>query len=459
MLGSIDHKLGLRPGIGRDRPRRGLGAWSPTTPFALRIGMVLACVPLVALGLTIRVAIERNDAAIDTVGEDATRGITVAQEIKTNLAELDQLVVMGLLPGAADGDVETAYAAKRRDVMTSLARGSAETASSAAYRDALVNLDYALGHYHSLVAESLAAQAAGDHAGAVAKYGQAHEVMAGTLLPEADFVDKANTYLLNTTYDRHAGEAADSATAVWIAGLVAAGVLVLAQVLLMTKFRRALNPALLVATLLVAGLCVTVVHDLDTSADELGSATGESFEAVHALARARAVAVTARQAEAQWLLQPTIANRRAFDEAVHRLYRLPEEEGSVLDSLRLHLPDDAGGFMAAAVFAGGNDASAPAMQTLEPFARFVRADNSLRSYVADRGVDPAMAQFRTSSPYGTFVRSIDEAQRTEQADFDRTADKAREATSRERGLTVAVIAAVVLLALGGLYARLREYRR
>jgi hypothetical protein len=456
MLGSVDNKLIVgAPAANAKRGR--LLAWRPTTPLVLRLAMLLACVPLVLVCLAIRVAIERNDTAIDTVGEDATRGITVAQEIKTNLAELDQLVAMSLLPDST-GNVDASYAAKRRDVMDSLTRASAETSSSAAYRDALVNLDYAFGHYHSLVTDSLAAQAAGDRAGAATQYQKAHEVMATTLLPEADFVDKANTYLLNVTFDRHTDEATDSRTTVLVAGFVAAAVLVLAQVLLVARFRRTVNPALLVATLLIVALGVTVIHDLDLSADKLQSATDESFEAVHALARARAVAVTARQAEAQWLLDQSPANREAIEDALNRLYRL--QEGDVgTDPIPGELPDDAGGFLAAAVFAGGNNSAAAGYGTLDPFAAFVRDDRSLRRRAPDQQAESELAQFRAGPTYDTLVKAIDQAQATEQAAFDRSTRDARNATDRERNLTVAVTAAVVLLALGGLYARLREYRR
>ena len=456
MLGSVDNKL-IVGAPARDAKRDGRRlAWRPTTPLVLRLGMLLACVPVVLVGLAVRVAIERNDAAIDTVGEDATRGITVAQEIKTNLAELDQLVVTGLLPDTTSGPGR-AYAAKRRDVMDSLTRASAETSSSAAYRDALVNLDYALGHYHSLVAESLAAQAAGDHTAAVERYQQAHEVMAATLLPEADFVDKANTYLLNTTFDRHADEATDSRRTVLLAGIVAAAVLVLAQVLLVVKFRRTVNPALLVATLLIAALGITVIHDLDVSADKLQSATDESFEAVHALARARAVAVSARQAEAQWLLEQNGDNEQAIDGALNRLFRVPDGDIARAGALP-ELPDDAGGFLAAAVFAGGNTPSAAGRDALGPFTRYLEDDQALRRTAVNQGVDAALPQFRTQTAYGTLVDAIDRAQAVEQAAFDDSTRDARNATDRERTLAVAVTAAVVLLALGGLYARLREYR-
>src|SRR5207247_10956484 len=74
-------------------------------------------------------------------------------------------------------------------------------AQGAAYRQPLASLESALAHYHTLVKEAFAVGAGGDLAGASDRYGQAHGVMQGTLLSAADFVDKANTYVLNHAYD------------------------------------------------------------------------------------------------------------------------------------------------------------------------------------------------------------------------------------------------------------------
>ena len=165
--------------------------------------MALACLPVIAFATAVQLGIERNDSTVRTVGSEATRGITYAQALKVDLADLDEVVVRSLLDGApldANG-LPGDYNAKRAEVHESLVLAALVSSSGAAYEQPLANIDYVLSHYHALVKDAFAAMLADDPAGAVEAYGQAHQVMAETLLPEADFVDKANSYVLNDSYD------------------------------------------------------------------------------------------------------------------------------------------------------------------------------------------------------------------------------------------------------------------
>ena len=107
------------------------------------------------------------------------------------------------------------------------------SSSGAAYEQPLANIDYVLSHYHALVKDAFAAMLADDTAGAVEAYGQAHQVMAETLLPEADFVDKANSYVLNDSYDtqnaRSASTAPDRGVVARPAGVPGAGQVLVAR--------------------------------------------------------------------------------------------------------------------------------------------------------------------------------------------------------------------------------------
>ena len=132
---------------------------APSTPFLLRLGMALACLPVVAFAAAVQLGIERNDSTVRTVGSEATRGITFAQALKVDLAELDEVVVRSLLDRApldANG-LPGDYNAKRAELHDSLVLAALVSSSGAAYEQPLANIDYVLSHYHALVKDAFAA--------------------------------------------------------------------------------------------------------------------------------------------------------------------------------------------------------------------------------------------------------------------------------------------------------------
>lgn len=447
MLGSVDRVLANR---------------RLTTPVVLRAGMVLLCLPILALGGAIANAVATNDEAVETVGEDATSGIAVAQEIKANLAELDELVVRSLLTPGSRAELTERYSDQRRDLHDSLTLAASEAPPGAAYELPLVNIDYALGHYHALVGESFAALDRDDRAAAVSLYGRAHEVMATTLLPEADFFDKANTYVLNTTYDQHRDDAETDTAGVIIAGSVLVGILVAVQLYMARRFRRIFNPALLAATVLAIALCALAAGQLKASAEELATAREESFDSVHLLARARATAVTARQAQGHRLLDP--ANQQAaeaFGEQAAKLFRVPEGDAAAIAAeLTGSVPEGAGGFLAAVVTdeLAASRPNGPVWDSLHRFGAYLQDDADLRDLV-DRGSSAqAVGSFVLGTRFTSMTNALDTAQVDLQAQFDEHAEAAADATWGLRRVSQGAIVLILGLTLAGLYMRLREYR-
>ena len=142
---------------------------APSTPFLLRLGMALACLPVVVFATAVQMGIERNDSTVRTVGSEATRGITYAQALKVDLADLDEVVVHDLLDGAppeANG-LPGDYNAKRAELHDNLVLAALVSSSGAAYEQPLANIDYVLSHYHTLVKDAFAAMLVDDTAGAV----------------------------------------------------------------------------------------------------------------------------------------------------------------------------------------------------------------------------------------------------------------------------------------------------
>jgi hypothetical protein len=445
MLGSVDRALDHR---------------RLTTPVVLRAGMVLLCLPVLVLAGTVHVAVTVNDEAVDTVGVNATDGIATAQRIKANLAGLDEIAVRTLLADGGDrDDLRGQYAEQRRDLHDSLAAAAADAPPGDAHEMPLVNIDYALGHYHALVDDSVEAIEQGDAAAATTLYGQAHEVMAGTLLPEADFIDKANTYLLNDTYDEHRDDAESRTAGLVVAGSVVVGLLVMVQIVLARRFRRIVNPMLLAATGVAIALCALISNRLDRSADQLAAAREEAFDSVHLLARSEAAVMTVRQAQGHRLFDPgNEAIAETFGAESRKLFRVPEGQdvAAVASTAENTIPEGAGGYLAAVINGemGAFRYQGAAWDSLRSFGAFLDDDAALRNLAGDR----AVASFEKGDASTALLTALDQAEAEQQARFDEHADAAEEATSGLPVLNRVAFLLLVGLVVGGLYVRLREYR-
>jgi hypothetical protein len=436
---------------------------SPSTPFLLRLGMALACLPVAFFAVAVQLGVDRNDSTVRTVGRDATRGITVAQAIKLNLAELDEIVAQDLLDPAPLGPsgFPDDYNVKRAELHDNLVLAALESSTGAAYQQPLVNIDYVLAHYHTLVKDAFAARDAGDPGRAAEIYGRAHAVVDDTLLSEADFVDKANTYVLNDTYDRQKARSASTVRVIVVSWVLLLAFLVVVQLVVARKFRRLVNLALAAATVIAAVSGAFALSRLDRSSSDLTTAREESFDSVHVLARARATVVSARQAQARLLLDPGRASdaQAAFDVQARRLFRIQGTQDVASLARAGEIPDGAGGHLATVANAAvDGDRAAAARRALVAFGDYLADDAELRQLVADDDVGAATARYQSGEAFTELTDAIDDAQAIDQATFDDHAGAAADAAAPVDRVTLAAAAGVLALVLLGLYQRLREYR-
>jgi len=442
---------------------------APSTPFLLRLAMAVAILPVAFFAAVMQLGVARNDSTVETVGSEATRGITAAQALKLNLAELDEIVVRNLLeavPLEASGFPD-AYNDKRAEVHDNLLIAAASTLEGDAYRQPLVNIEYALAHYHALVRDAFAAVEQGDAARATELYDDASEVMDETLLAEADFVDKANTYVLNDSYDRQKARSASTNRLMVASWIVLLAFLVAIQVLLLRRFRRLLNVALAAATLIaVAGGAYTLVQ-LGSSSSALTKAREDAFDEVHVLARARATMVSARAAEGHLILSlgnsDSMGDARSdFEANAQLLYRLEGQEPAGTEAVGPlaragRVPDEASGYLPTVATTEREGPRGPAREAVRAFGTFLAADAGLRHLVDGGDIGPAIALYNSGQGFTEMAAAIDDAQTSGQATFDEHAAAAAAASDPVDEVTLVVAGAVLVLVLLGLFQRLREY--
>jgi hypothetical protein len=453
-----------RPSPGKPMRRRpGLRA-RLTTPLLLQVALVSTAVAVVVFGLTINDGVSRNAGAVRTVGTDATSGITAAQRIKVNLAELDELVAENLLDRTAldASGFPAVYDAKRGELHANLVLAASAAPAGQAHQQPLADVDYVLAHYHALVKDSFAASTRGDGATAAAVYAQAHSVMADALFPRADAFDKANTYVLNATYDAHKADAAQSVSAIMLAFVALLVVLAAVQLLLAMRFHRLLNAAMMVATVLALVNGFFAISRLEASSSDLEVAREQAFDSVHRLARARAIVVTGRQSEAQLLLDPSSApsSEAAFDADFAKLFHLPGGLPPTSQEQASDVPEGAGGHLAAVLAADvSEEANHATREALRKLIALYLADGELRVQVADGRLEAARAAFKETEGYDEAARDLANAQAVDQRIFDAFAGSAETATAHVERLNLGIAVAMLVLVIGGLGQRLAEYRQ
>ena len=424
--------------------------------------MALALVPVAFFAAAVQLGAARNDSTLETVGRDATRGITVAQDIKLNIAELDEIVVQRLLDPAelSEAGFPTDYDDKREELHDNLVAAAAESSAGAAYRQPLINIEYALSHYHTLVRDAFAARARGDIAEAAVLYGQAHDVIDGTLLSEADFVDKANTYVLNDAYDTQTSRSAGTSQLILVSCVVLVVFLVVLQLVLARKFRRLLNAALLAATVIAAASGAFALSRLNTSADD----------ARRAPASRRSTRSTCWPGPGPRWCRPASPRASCCSTPAGRPtpWRTsgPRPAGcsgcrratSPRSPPRATSPRGAGGFLARVVTGDSAESREATQSSVRAFGGFLTADAALRDQVADGDVAGATAAYEEGEAFTALTDAVDDAQDINQSVFDEHVSDSTDAAALIGPVSLIAAGAIFLLVVVGLYQRLREYR-
>jgi hypothetical protein len=406
--------------------------------------------------------------AVKTIGRDAAPSIIAAQEISSALAELDAHGSNYLLgsrrhQATAQKTFEESrvrVTARLIEAATNISHGETERAPISVMLDGL-------GRYLELAAEARYRHNAGDRAGAVASYSFATDMMHQRILPAAESLDSANRQYLDRAYRKQRAASSGSEVAVGIAGLALLGALLAAQVFLMRRMRRILNPPLLAATGIGAALLLYLFTTMSASMGDLRRAKEDAFDSVHALLQSRSIANDARGDESRYLLDPYRRQyyEQAFRTKVQRLTSVPEPTEAILSATA----ENDGKVSFSGLFADEiNDISfggerQAAVRMLRAFGQYHALDQRIRGYerggrhdaatelCIGNGADPS------DTVYSQFDRSLMEVIQINRKEFDDAITRAEDALGWAASLIPAASIAVALLAFLGLRARLREY--
>ena len=398
--------------------------------------VILALDGVLVLAIVLGAHVHR--AAMRTVGLDAAPSIVAAQHIKAALADMDADEANEMLARPLTADAATNGMAKRAPEADAALLEAAKNVTYEAEKQPIETLQVTGGIYNRLVEQTEDLHDAQPDAPVyvpsaevVNGYRADAMIMDNALLPAADDLDAANNVELQQTYHQEAIDSALTTVFVVVAWLTVLGALVWLQMYLSRRTRRTVNPLLALATVLLLGLGVYALGGMLSEQHELKIAKEDSFESVHALWQARAIAYQLKGEESRYLLDTARAGdyARTFADDANRLAKLPAgmsyEELVARESTgeKVEKVDGFSGFLADELnnitFKGERQA---ALETLAAFGAYLDADRDLRGRAHDDAVSRS-----TSSDHGgplwafaQFDKALGETLAINQQEFERS---------------------------------------
>jgi hypothetical protein len=418
----------------------------------------------------------------DAPEADATTGLYFA------LNDMDAQVANVLLVGGAPALAGTQaknlaiYANDRSTASRDLERATAAEADNPAAQQELSLVLDRIGQYEALAADAVLASQQAHGAGgrasatAVGYFQQATDLMQAGILPSVGSLANVSAARLDTAYQ--GGRTAAIAGIVWAAvlGLLLAATLITLQLYLAARFRRLLNPALTLATVLVLVFAAAAAGRLGAESGQLKVAKQDAFGSIQALSLARAVSYNANADESRYLADPGRAARyqQAFLSKSQQIANVGPVTISGYDAalaadIKAYQHDNAdvrfGGYLGAefrnVTFPGERQA---AVATLLAFQRYERDDRTLRalanhSLTAAVAYDTGTAPSQSDGAFNQYDAALSSVIAINSAAFTTAVTEGEDGTATWY-LAVAALAGLLVAALtyAGVHHRLGEYR-
>jgi hypothetical protein len=459
-----------------------------TTPGRIRALAAVAVLAIGAFYIVANIAVGNARDGLRVIGHDAGPQVLATGDLYFALGDMDSQVASILLTGREPSLGARQQALHRysqdRAVADRAALQAAELSAGDPTDQAAVRsiLD-GLGQYERLVSRAMVLDEQAHHpagpppANVIDVYRQATDLMTLELLPPAYNLTLEGGATVREAYTAKRSAVLSGRLWVALAGLVVIAALVALQFFVAARFRRRLNPALVVATLGLLLLIVSAVRLLSDQAAHLQVAKTRGFDSILTMSQARAISNSLHADESRFLLDPGRADAYSLaylDKSKTVLYvasgNLGEYYTALGASMKAYRTNPrAVGFLGSF----GDEARAhpgPAVTAaLSRFEQFQVDDQRIRQLVG-AGQDRQAVMLltgRTAGSSGYDFDRYDQAVVSLIGQHRATFDQTIRAGDRELGrsalgnwavlLPLAALGAAVLV-IAGVWARLVEYR-
>jgi hypothetical protein len=436
-----------------------------TTPGRLEAALVLLVVGCGIFWAVAAWVFSDLGNAVRTVGRDTVPSIVAAEKINVALADINANLANAIL--AKDDDTKPSWRTIKEDsdaIAHALITASENVTYGVEEEGPIATMMSDLPVYFRLLGQARGRMQGDPLPDARAAF----DLMQKTILPAAFALDDANFRHLTATYDLHRANQF-VAVATLLLGLGALGAVLIGIQLGLTRLtRRIINLPLLAATVML-GICALYLFFAVVNANStLRAAKQDSFDSVHALWKARAVATDANAEESLYLLERGTPLQQAHDEAFFRKSALvlsgltPEEAVAQATAGRYQ---GIKGFIGAELnnitYPGEREA---ALDMLRTFAAYLGIDRQLRdlergghhaeAFALDVGTAPGQSDWAFERFDKALGRTLDINQRY----FTGQIDSAFSLLAWARWVIPGVALAIAALSWFGLRPRISEYR-
>lgn len=404
--------------------RAGLARWR-TTPGRVRALTVATVLPAIALPLVVALIFGGVAGGFTLIGQQAGPEVETSTDLYFRLNDMDAQVANVLLVGSRQGlgidrkQAQAIYQQDRAQADADLQRAAVVASALPAAQRAVRSVLDGLGNYEALTAQAIYLDENGVGSGipgrppatALGLYRQATDLLRGSLLPAADSLTSSYSAALDSAYQVKRSSAQAGIWWLLLLGVVLLGALAGSQLYLATRYRRLINPALALASVIALILVGSGVAVLSAEAGHLKVAKQDAFDSILALSRARAISYDGNADESRYLVDPARAGQyqQAFSDKSQQLLSLngtgiSSYDAALASAISAYHANNSdvrfGGYFGTEfrniTFAGER---AAAERTLAAYQVYQRDDRKIRSLNAAGNLDGAIA-FDTSYAAG-----------------------------------------------------------
>lgn len=415
-------------------------------------------------GLTASVFSDLHDA-VKTIGRDTVPSIVAAEKINAALADLNANLANAVL--GKDDDTKPSWRTIKEDldaVAHALITASENVTYGAEEENPIYAIQSNLPAYFGLLGQARARMAADP----VPDVRAASDLMQKTMLPASFALDEANFRHLTATYDGHRAGRVKGLAQLLVGVGVLAVLLIGVQFRLSRLTRRVFNAPLLGATLLLAGFALYAFHAFVAANEQLRAAKQDSFNSIHALWKARAVAYDANAEESLYLLEHGSPQQQSHEDA------FAKKSGQLLSGLpaaQAVTQAEAGHYKGIKGFIGDelNNITYPgereaALEMLRTFVGYLDIDRKIRnleragSHQQAIALDVGTAPGESDWAFDRFDKALGQTLDINQEYFEAQVAGAFALLAAMPWVVPAVALVIALLAWFGLQPRINEYR-
>jgi hypothetical protein len=291
------------------------------TPYRLCLLLVSITLFDVLFGIIAATTVTQHDHAIQTIGVEAGPSVITAHQIKIGLLSMDAALADELLSPPEQNDsreMADDFDKHRIDTSKFLVAAARNITYGNSELFPIESVQVGLGQYLMQAQAARDFHQAGKSDQALNAYRSALRTLQESLLPNLEALDKANGDILDETYNREKSVSALSRGFVLLVGLILCGVLVYTQIYLSIRFRRRLNPPLLIATVCLLVFIQHLTQSLANCSNEVKIAKEDAYDSIVSLLHARSNSFDAKAGESRWLLDKERSSifQKAFSDQI-----------------------------------------------------------------------------------------------------------------------------------------------